>query len=273
MISKKSRIMILMGLLLISHSFQNEHDDKHDDFGEEGERPDDDKSMDVMLEPKNDQNVSKDLINLGYKVELGSHVSEMPFNKDSYDHKSESEILMYGKSTATSAVEAKILDDFVYELKATTKAYQLAKDVSKTLNQTVSSDGNYIELDHSMFSVFEIDSNVFSVYLEVKSNDCLTMFAYLSTEKTNPTVKIDTELNRVNLNFGGNRSPMMRGNSVLAYPYKTYDGYIRVHQAIDNDVPNYLHLFCPFWVNGATPYAKMYIKKKMISELKLNFCK
>ena len=273
MISKKSRIMILMSLLLISPSFQKDKRGGHHGAGEEGDDQNDGKPMDVALEPENDKNVSEDLVKNGYKVLLASHVSEMPFDKDSYDHKSESEILMYGKSANGSSEEPVIFNDFVYELKATTKVYTLGKDMSKTLNQTVSSDGNYIELDHSLFSVFEIDSNVFTVYLEVEQNDCLGMFAYLSTEKTSPTVKIDTELNRVNLNFGDKGSPMMRGESLVAYPHKTYDGFIRVHQAIDNDVPNYLHLFCPFWVNGATPSAKMYVKKKMVSELKLNFGK
>ena len=104
-----------------------------------------------------------------------------------------------------------ILDDFVYELKATTKEYQLGKDVTKTLSETVSSEGNYIELDSSVFSVFEIDSNAFTVELEVVKNDCLGMFAYFSSEKTSPTVKIDTSMNRVNLIFGDKGSPMMRG--------------------------------------------------------------
>ena len=57
----------------------------------------------------------------------------------------------------------------------------------------------------------------------------------------------------------------------MAYPHKTYEGTIGVRQAIDNDATNYLHLFCPFWVSGDAPYAKLNIKNKMVSELKLNF--
>lgn len=279
MINPKSRIPLTLTILLTLIITQptrtlkslKKHDDdkKHEDEDDEKKDYDKEDHKDVIVHPTSSEFQSQDLIDDKYELLLSSHMSEVSFDKETHDYKSEAQHLVYGKQTIPSVPEKKYLNDLVFEIKNNKQDFKLARANTTILKKTLSSENDYLEFTDTAYSLYKVDPLTFHLYFEVESSDCLTMYVYLSESSTPYTYTIDEAKKRFNIDVKSETNHFVEDGRQESFPYKTYDNWVKFHTPINKDKDNYLHFFCPFWVNKENPTAKYKIHQKRIEDLKI----
>lgn len=121
---------------------------------------------------------------------------------------------------------------------------------------------NSINLKKQFFQNYLIPEDVFELFVTVKHNDCLALYAYLSHSDELPKIAVDNKSQIVFMKFQ-NENKLFSSSQILNSPITNGLNKFEIPGSFDSKKPKYLNLFCPFWKKKVLSSfdGKMYYKR------------
>ena len=137
-------------------------------------------------------------------------------------------------------------------------------------------ESSKIVIQKNIYTRIKLEDDLYDLEFTILKNDCLIMFTFVTEEKPDIQISVDSE-NRLfyldYFNFPANRSKkrfFMDITERFGF-FGTNDTLYQSEKYFDTSKPKYLNIFCPFWKSQLNPTTSIKLQIKLLSLLPLYY--